>query len=246
MSRAPVVPEFRVPSTRKPAGHSYVVSLLLHGLLVLLIIGAETGLFESVFGTGGGPGPAGGGGGGGAERITYVELPAYVSTAVSTPRPSQADQVRFNRNQPSVRSIALPQRKLNVRWPTEMVEAVATLGSDRGTGGGPGRGPGSGGGRGTGLGTGIGSHVGPGTGGNQPYVFAPKPRAEMYPIVQVPAEIRGTKITIHFWVDARGRVTRIEVDPPISDRAYREALIETLMGWAFYAARTASARISAR
>jgi hypothetical protein len=62
----------------------------------------------------------------------------------------------------------------------------------------------------------------------------------MYPAVRVPDELRGTAIKVHFWVDARGRVTRVEFDPPISDGAYRDALREMLLGWVFYPARTAS------
>jgi len=240
MSRPPVVPQFRVPHKRKPVGRWVVVSVALHGFLVLLIVGVETGIFAEVFGTGGGPGPAGGGGGGGAERVTYMDLPAYVSTALSAPRPSPQNEIRFNADLPSVRQIPLPERKVSVRWPSGTVEAVTALGSDRGTGGGAGRGPGSGGGIGTGLGSGTGSHVGPGTGGNQAYVYAPEPRSIMYPIVAVPDGMRGQELTIHFWVDARGRVTRIEVDPPIRDRTYRDALHETLLGWTFYSARTAS------
>jgi hypothetical protein len=58
--------------------------------------------------------------------------------------------------------------------------------------------------------------------------------------VTIPQELRGVELTIHFWVNARGQVTRIEVDPPIRDRSYRDALHETLLGWAFYPARTAS------
>jgi len=212
----------------------------MHLLLLLLIVGVESGVFAEIFGTGGGEGPAGGGGGGGAERVTYVELPAYQSTALAAPRPSTVREIRFNPEQPSVRNISLPERKVIVKWPQEMVEAVSTIGSGRGTGGGPGRGPGSGGGTGTGLGTGTGSHVGPGTGGNQAYVYAPEPRSFPYPVVTVPAELRGREITIHFWVDARGKVTRIEVDPPIRDRSYRDALNQTLLGWVFYPARTAS------
>ena len=236
MSRPPEVPEFRVPQTRRPEGRWVAVSAVLHGLLLLLIVGVQAGVFAEIFGTGGGLGPAGGG----AERVTYMELPAYVSTALSAPRPSPENEIRFDAQQPSVRQIPLPERKVSVRWPTEMVEAVTAIGSDRGTGGGPGRGPGSGGGTGVGLGTGTGSHVGPGTGGNQAYVYAPEPRSIMYPIVAVPEALRGQELTIHFWVDARGRVTRIEVEPPISDRSYRDALHETLLGWVFYPARTAS------
>ena len=164
---------------------------MFHGFLVLLIVAEETGFFDSVFGTGGGPGPAGGGGGGGAEVITYVQLPAFEPTALAAPRPRAVDEVRFNPEQPSVRQIPLPELRLNLKRPTQMVERISAIGSDRGTGGGPGRGPGSGGGRGTGLGTGVGSHVGPGTGGNQPYVYAPEPRSVFYPVVTVPEGLRG-------------------------------------------------------
>ena len=240
MSRPAEVPQFSVPHTRRPAGRWVVVSIFLHALLVLLIVGVETGVFAEIFGTGGGEGPAGGGGGGGAERVTYLELPAYVSTALASPLPSPRNEIRFNAEQPSVRQIPIPERKVSLKWPSAMMEAVSTLGSDRGTGGGPGTGPGSGGGSGTGLGTGTGSHVGPGTGGNQAYVYAPEPRSITYPVVTVPEALRGQELTIHFWVDARGRVTRIEVDPPIRDRSYRDALNEMLLGWIFYPARTAS------
>jgi protein TonB len=240
MSRPAIVPEFRVPKPRRQSGRWAVLSVAIHVLMVLMIVGVETGFFAEVFGTGGGPGPAGGGGGGGAERITYVELPAFTTPALAAPRPSRAQEIRFDPERPNVRQIPLPERRLNVRRPTEMLERVSAVGSDRGTGGGPGQGPGSGGGRGTGLGTGTGSHVGPGTGGNQPYVYAPEPRSITYPIVTVPADLKGAELTIHFWVDARGRVTRVEFDPPIRDRAYRDALRETLLAWAFYPARTAS------
>lgn len=240
MSRPAVVPNFRVPQTRRPASRWVMVSILLHGLVVLLVVSVETGVFAELFGTGGGSGPAGGGGGGGAERVTYLELPAYVATTRSAPSPSPRNEIRFNAEQPSVRQIPLPERKVNVRWPSEMAEVATALGSGLGAGGGPGSGPGSGGGRGTGLGTGTGSHVGPGTGGNQAYVYAPEPRSITYPVVAVPAALRGKELTIHFWVDERGRVTRVEVDPPITDRTYRDALMETLMGWVFYPARTAS------
>ena len=240
MSRPAEVPQFSVPHTRAPVARWMVVSFFLHALLLLLIVGVETGIFAEIFGTGGGEGPAGGGGGGGAERVTYLELPAYVSSALSQPRPTSRNEIRFNAEQPSVRQIPVPERKLSMKWPGALMEAVSSLGSDRGTGGGAGEGAGSGGGVGTGLGTGRGSHVGPGVGGNQTYVIAPKPRSMPDPIVTVPGALRGQELTIHFWVDARGRVTRIEVDPPIRDRAYRDALNEMLLGWVFYPARTAS------
>jgi hypothetical protein len=44
---------------------------------------------------------------------------------------------------------------------------------------------------------------------------------------------------IHFWVDKRGRVTKVELQPEISDRAYRESFLENMYQWVFYPARMA-------
>ena len=236
MSRPATVPGFAVPRAKTRGSRWVFVSLTLHLLAVALIVGVESGFLPDLFGTGGGIGPAGGGGGGG---VRYVTIPAYVPTATSTPRFAQSD-IRFVASQPSMRTIAPVSRVEATDWPTELLDVVPRPGANRGVGGGVGSGPGAGGGQGSGLGTGRGSDVGPGTGGNRGYTYAPEPRALHYPVDEVPDELRGVELSIHFWVDATGRVTRIEIDPPIEDRDYLEALRETLMGWVFYPARTAS------
>lgn len=237
MSRPAVVPDFALPRAKLKGSRWVVVSVSLHVLAVLLIVGVESGMLAELFGVGGGIGPAGGGGGGG---IRYVALPAYVPSATSSPRSESSNAVRFVPTDPSVRTIPASSRAVDADWPMELVDVLPRPGSDRGVGGGPGRGPGSGGGEGRGLGTGIGDDVGPGTGGNRGYVYAPEPRAIHYPIQTAPTSIQGLELSIHFWVDAQGRVTKVEIDPPIDDRDYREALLDTLMGWVFYPARTAS------
>jgi protein TonB len=119
--------------------------------------------------------------------------------------------------------------------------SVETLGPGSGTGAGPGVGSGSGGGVGSGQGTGVGSGVGPGFGGGEA-VIAPEPRAIIYPFEQPPASIRGREFTIRFWVDAQGRVTKVEIRPEIADRAFRAKLMERMYSWTFYPALTAEGR----
>ncbi len=123
--------------------------------------------------------------------------------------------------------------------PVTPIRFVAS-GDGPGTGGGPGAGPGSGGGVGSGIGTGIGSDVGPGTGGGLAY--AAEPRAISFPVDDPPASIRGREFFLHFWVDARGRVTKVAIEPPIEDGAYREKLLQHVSQWIFYPARTRTGR----
>ena len=58
------------------------------------------------------------------------------------------------------------------------------------------------------------------------------------PPERAPKSVRGRTYRATFWVDAEGRVERVEVSPPIADAEYREALYERLLDFAFYPART--------
>jgi TonB family protein len=113
-----------------------------------------------------------------------------------------------------------------------------SFGPGTGTGVGPGVGAGVGGGKGTGRGPGIGSGTGPGSGGDGTAYYAPEPRAIIYPFEEPPASIRGREFVIRFWVDSRGRVDKVEIEPEITDRAFRAKLIERVSSWTFYPART--------
>src|SRR5207237_1156719 len=82
-----------------------------------------------------------------------------------------------------------------------------------------GRGGGSAGGGEGGRGR-SGAGVGPGTGDEAGYISPAAPRtANVPPLGKVPGSVAGRTYRVTFWVSADGRVTRVEVDPPIADAA---------------------------
>ncbi len=229
-----------LPNTGKKFTGGAAVSVALHGLLLFLIIWTGIRAASELMGTGPGMGPAGGGGGGAGSKITYVELPAYVTSGSKVRAPDPVDDgVSFSMEQPRVREIARPIRSERFTRSVAPVMPATWRGRDGGSGDDGGTGPGTGGGVGTGQGTGIGSHTGAGTGGGHGAVYAPEPRSVVYPVEEVPSSIKGMQLVIHFWVDSRGRVTKVEIDPEISDKSYREKLLASLQRWMFYPARTA-------
>ena len=236
-------PEARLPETRISFKGGTTTSMVVHGLLVLIIIWTGIQTANRLAGTGPGTGPAGGGGGGTGSAVTYVEIPAYISQerGVRAQEP-ETEGVEFRMLQPEVKTITRPIQQ--ERFPQQLARVAPAVW--RGRGGGSessgGAGPGSGGGVGSGTGTGIGSNTGPGTGGGRGAVLAPEPRAVVYPVVEPPQSLSGVELVIHFWVDARGRVTKVEIDPPLEDGPYRRKLIESLSQWMFYPARTAEGR----
>ncbi len=231
------MPEARV-SFRGGTG----VSVALHGLLVLIIIWTGIAAANRLAGTGPGSGPAGGGGGG-TGSVTYVEIPAFIgqTQGVRAPDPD-VNGVEFRMLRTEVKEIARPLQK--ERFPQPMARVAPAVwrgrggGSERSTG----AGPGSGGGVGSGQGTGIGSNAGPGTGGGRGAVLAPEPRAVIYPVTEPPPSVSGVQLLIHFWVDARGKVTKVLIEPDLAENTYTRELRESLYQWIFYPARTAEGR----
>ncbi len=230
------VPAAAMPRARVRMGGGVLGSVSLHALILFGLIWGGTKLSEMV-GTGPGDGPAGGGGGGGT-RVSYIELPPFPSAATARARPKPKPEEESAVVPVPVTTQTAPEE--DAEEPTFTPIRFVAAGEGPGTGGGPGTGPGSGGGIGSGIGTGIGSDVGPGTGGGQAY--AAEPRAITYPVDDPPASIRGREFFLHFWVDARGRVTRVEIEPPIADVAYRKKLLEHVSQWIFYPARTQTGR----
>jgi outer membrane biosynthesis protein TonB len=133
--------------------------------------------------------------------------------------------------------IELPTPEVVVPVPAAAVGAAGV-----GTSGGPGQGPGTGGGTGTGTGTGVGSDSGPGSGGGKSDIFAASPRWTIFPPPNAPREARGRRHVVRFWVTAQGRVTRVEVTPPIKDAGYRREFTERMMGYLFNPATTRDGR----
>ena len=90
-------------------------------------------------------------------------------------------------------------------------------------------------------GPGPGAATGSGTGTEGDYISVASPRAAILPpLGQVPGAVAGRTYRIRFWVAADGRVTRVAIDPPIPDDGYRQDLLERLLAYQFYPARTRS------
>jgi len=174
--------------------------------------------------------PGHGGGGGNRPQVNFFTLPTTGPTAVLVPA---APALALS----DVRS--LPQLKLDLpplEVPRETVR-VALLGGA--AAGASGAGPGAGGGQGGGTG----ADAGPGTGGEGGYIFVASPRtAILPPLAKVPGSVAGRTYVVKFWVAVDGRVTRVEIDPPIADAAYSREFQQRMMAYQFYPARTRDGR----
>ena len=133
----------------------------------------------------------------------------------------------------------LPRLELPAVAPALGTVAAATGAAATGSG----QGPGGGAGVGAGAGPGAGSALGPGTGDAGSYIFVAAPRmAILPPLASVPRSVAGRTYRVRFWVGAEGRVTRIEVDPPIPDADYGREFRQRMMAYQFYPARTRDGR----
>ncbi len=232
----------RLPRSDRRYGAGVILAAAFHVIAVILLVVSLTDPYQA--GTER-PGVAGGGGGGGGGRsVQYVQLPPSSTAGVPTARrasvPAASTELELPRptteteEQPEAIPVtnADPATLFN-----ERTTSLLTLGPGSGTGVGPGSGAGIGGGTGTGRGTGVGSGIGPGS-GDGAAVYAPEPRAIIYPYEAPPASIRGGRFRIRFWVDARGRVDKVEIEPEIQDPAFRRKLLDRVSSWTFYPART--------
>ncbi|UCG86658.1 MAG: hypothetical protein JSW71_22625, partial [Gemmatimonadota bacterium] len=137
--------------------------------------------------------------------------------------------------EPRLRPISQLTTAIKFDRPTEHITAPA-VGRGAGSGGGPGSGTGSGGGVGTGQGTGVGSGTGPGSGGDGGSGFAPQSRQMLLP-PDAPESIKGREFRVRFWIDERGRVTKVEVEPRIEDAGYRKKFMDKMYQFTFHPAR---------
>lgn len=231
------VPDLSLPKTSKPFLGGTATSITVHVALLIAVIWTGDRAPDEAFRAGGGAGPLGGGGGGGS-LITYVELPAFAS---SSPPRAEPEPPRRARNvpipEPQLRDIPKETRPLNLRPPTGPIAAAIDSGRGAGSGAGSGSGSGSGSGTGTGRGAGTGSGQGPGTGGSGGAGFGPTLQQALIPPSDWPDEVRGQAYKVRFWVDERGRVTRVEVEPRIPDSAYRKKFLDKMREYVFSPAR---------
>ncbi len=237
MSRARRVPTVRLPRTRERFGSGVAVSALVHGGLVLALVAGAATSREAFRGVGG-SGPAGGGGGG-ATVVRYIELSSVAADQSAAPQQQQAEHVptvQLALPQPDLETVPEEATRLSLTGITRPVVEIAA--GEGGAGRGRGRGSGSGGGSGSGQGSGIGAGTGPGAGGGGGAAFPPEPRFIIVPADR-PASVRGMQFQVTFWVDAGGRVTKVEVEPAIGDAGYRRKFLEQMYQFQFNPARTA-------
>ena len=193
------------------------MSLLLHGALIGAVLWASSTRLHKAGKT---PGPAGGGGA--RPAVNFFVLPAGAPAAVEVPTVSSV---------PVASLPALSQIKVDLPR------------VDLGPGPGPDSGSGTGGTSGLGASPGQGSGVaeGSGTGGEGDYIVIASPRTVIIP-PKAPGSVAGRTYQIRFWVGADGRVTQVEVDPPISDEAYRREFLVRMLAYQFVPAQTRDKR----
>lgn len=219
------------------------VSILFHLALFVLVVRGTVDEFMK-YEARGAPGllPGGGGGGGGGQGSRYISLPPLP--------PSRAtDVAKQNAVPPPAIVPTIPQPVAPEATPVVVAapkdsQPAATSATEP-TGNAPGTGPGSGGGSGGGVGGGVGPGVGPGSGpgtggggaggtGREPQwtygtFFFEKP----------PKELRGQTLRVTFYVQADGRVARVETDPEIKDGEFAKRFNERALTYRFRPARNA-------
>jgi hypothetical protein len=199
------------------------VSFLIHATIIALLVVRGRELLRR---SPGDPGEAGGGGG----ATNFFTIPAMGPTAIDLPAHLPVTPSEL----PSLRQVKLDVPPIELTRET-FTPALPPAVSDAATTGGGG--PGAGGGRGPGSGVGAGATMGPGTGGEGGYIASPR-TAILPPLAKVPGAVAGRTYRVRFWVAADGRVTRVEVDPPITDASYGREFQERMLAYRFYPART--------
>ena len=226
----PAPPALRLELRSRRSWPSALASLFAHAALIaVLLVQGRAALRRGAV--------PGGGGGGGGDRpvINFFPLPAGAApAAVDVPQAPPFTVTAV----PALQQIRLDLPRVEVPQPDlaaglRSVPAAAVAG---------GQGPGVGGGEGAGAGPGAGG-AGPGTGDEGGYIFDAAPRtAILPPLAKVPGSVAGRTYRVRFWVAADGRVTRVEVEPPIAEAAYRRELQRRMLAYQFYPARTRDGR----
>ena len=226
------VPTLRLPLPPRRPARSLVISAVAHTTLVVLLLWAGMARL-------GGRGLPGGGLGGdsGRERINFLVFPAGSSAPAAValeapPRLQAASLPALARIRVDVPPLALPHD-------TVSSNALASAAGVGGTGAGQGAGSGQGAGAGVGVGPGA------GTGGGGDYIRVASPRtAILPPLAKVPGSVAGRTYRVRFSVAADGRVTQVDVEPPIGDAAYRREFLERMRAYQFVPAQTREGNVA--
>jgi len=200
------------------------LAVFVHAVIVgVLVIGGR-----EIMGRGQGGARAGGK----DARVNFFAIPAGAPAAVDMALPARltpSELSALRRIHVELPAFALPQATLPV--------ATAALGGGGGNAGGGAAG------RATGPGAAAGVGMGPGTGDEAGYIFPASPRtAILPPLARVPGSVAGRTYRVKFWVSLEGRVTRVDVEPPIADAAYGREFQQRMMAYQFYPAHTRDGR----
>jgi hypothetical protein len=226
------------PRRKFAAGVSLAVAILLHVVVIGLVLWRGAELWAPTPAPGDptllkGGGGGGGGGGGKQPTLVYI-LPPASKSPVPVPVPPVTPP-------PPVPPPPVPQEPAVSPSPAPVADTVVASAGAGGPGEGPGAGGGTGGGTGGGQGTGTGAGTGPGNGGGEGGTIRPPEwRGGALPFGQTPKALRGTTVTVTFWVRVDGQVQRVEMQPPIEDAKYRNYLEEVMMTFRFHPARAPS------
>jgi hypothetical protein len=228
----PIFNSYALPLPQRREGPAAALSFLGHVAIAILVLWRGAALFEGPV-----PPPPPRGGGGGRPAVSWFALPTLSSARAETGPQAPAVTVPTVAPPPPVSDPV----KLELRPRTVSITLPAAVGIGDGTTGGPGQGPGTGGGTGTGTGTGTGADAGPGSGASASDIFGPTPLLVPNVPAGAPPGEKG-KHEVRFWIRADGRVTRIQVSPPIRDSGYRRVFMETMWNFVFSPAKTRDGR----
>jgi len=251
---APARPPYRPPigvPTERPARWGIFVSLAVHVLIVLLLVGGILTVEKAEIALGAGGASAAGGGGGGhlslggartQERVRYVQLSAPKPATPAVVRQPVKPVVKPPVVKPPPKPVVQEQPIVKPHVsPTEQVPPPATgaptviavaPSAGAGTDGTDGAGPGTGGGVGAGTGPGRGSGNGPGTGGGTGTVYPATPDFAVIPPLPVPKGLHGKTVQLRFTIDESGRVVKFDFDPT-GDSGYDRELKSRLAEYHF-------------
>jgi len=229
----PAPPVLRLELHSRRSWPSALASLFAHAALIAgVLVQGRAALRRGAVPGGGG----GGGAGGDRPVINFFPMPARAAPAAVDVPPAPRVSVTAL---PALQQIRLDLPRVEAPQPDLMAGlrsvAAAVVGG--------GQGPGTGGGAGAGIGPGAGGAAGPGTGDEGGYIFVAAPRtAILPPLAKVPGSVAGRTYRVRFWVAADGRVTRVEVEPPIAEAAYSREFQRRMLAYQFYPARTRDGR----
>lgn len=238
----------------KRAGNATLVSLLVHGLFVLLVLWAianppnvlspttrDTPPSDIVWLDM--PGPGGGGGGGGnkmPDPPKKAELKGVEKITVPVQKPESVQAKKETPKPPVQLDIPAQPTATGVMELPGMVSNLPTASISVGSGSGGGAGTGTGGGIGSGQGTGLGEGTGGGTGGGayQPGngVTTPRPireKAPEYTSQAMRAKVQGV-VEVEAVVMPDGSVGQARIVRSLDDRfGLDDKALEAVRQWRF-------------